>query len=200
MRGHGLKKKLGERFDEEIRFFRGWVDKPRSVGSIVPTSAVTARRMASVIDTESGLPVLELGPGTGCITRAILARGVAPANLWSVEYSREFVGHLRGAFPGVNFVQGDAFALDETLAEAPRLFDCAISGLPLLNFPVEQRIRFVNAVLDRLPAGRPLIQFTYGPLSPVPTRKGDYTIEHFDFIIRNIPPAQLWIYRRHAQA
>jgi phosphatidylethanolamine/phosphatidyl-N-methylethanolamine N-methyltransferase len=199
VRGHGLKKKIGERFDDEIRFFRGWVDKPRTVGSIVPTSAVTARRMASVIDTGSGLPVLELGPGTGCITRAILAGGVTPERLWSVEYSPEFVGHLRGAFAGVNFVQGDAFALDETLAEAPPLFDCAISGLPLLNFPVEQRIRLVNDVLDRLPPGRPLIQFTYGPLSPVPTRKGDYTIEHFDFIIRNIPPAQLWIYRRGAR-
>lgn len=200
MRGHGLKKKLGERFGEEIRFFRGWIDKPRTVGSIVPTSAVTARRMASVIDLSSQLPVLELGPGTGCITRAILARGVKPQNLWSVEYSTDFVEHLRDVYPEVNFVQGDAFALDRTLAGAPQLYDCAISGLPLLNFPVGKRIEFVNAVLERLAPGRPLIQFTYGPLSPVPMRRGDYSIEHFDFVMRNLPPAQLWIYRRGARA
>jgi len=200
LRAYGLKTRLGQRFDEEIRFFRGWIEKPRSVGSIVPTGAVMARRMASVVDTGSGLPVLELGPGTGCITRAILARGVDPTMLWSVEHSEDFVDHLREIHPGVNFVQGDAFALDAALAGAPPVYDCAISGLPLLNFPVEARIRFVNSVLERLPPGRPLVQFTYGPLSPVPTRKGDYSVEHFDFIMRNLPPAQLWIYRRGARA
>ncbi len=47
----------------------------------------------------SGLPVLELGPGTGVITRAILERGVPPEHLYAVEYSPDFVRHLRGAFP-----------------------------------------------------------------------------------------------------
>lgn len=200
MRSHDLKKKLGDRFDDEIRFFRGWIDKPRTVGSIVPTSSITARRMASVVDVGSGLPVLELGPGTGVITKAILARGIAPEQLWSVEYSADFVDHLRDIHPAVHFVHGDAFDLDTSLADAPRLFDCAISGIPLLNFPVEHRVRFVKGILDRLPPGRPLVQFTYGPLSPVPPRRGDYSVEHFDFIVRNLPPAQLWIYRRGARA
>ncbi len=200
MRRHGLKKKIGERFDDEIRFFRGWMDKPRSVGSIVPTSSVTARRMASVVDLASGLPVLELGPGTGVITKAILARGVAPENLWSIEYSADFVEHLKDSYPAVQFVHGDAFDLDATLAGRPQLFDCAISGIPLLNFPVEHRVKFVRSILDRLPPGRPLVQFTYGPLSPVPHRRSDFTVEHFDFVMRNLPPAQLWIYRRGARA
>ena len=78
-------RKFAERFDEELRFFKGWIDKPRAVGSIVPTSSVTARRMASVIETGSGLPVLELGPGTGVITKAILERGVKPENLYAIE-------------------------------------------------------------------------------------------------------------------
>src|SRR3546814_12630828 len=67
--------RLGRKFDEEIRFFKGWIDGPKSVGAILPTSTITARRMASVVDPSSGLPVLELGPGTGIITKAILARG-----------------------------------------------------------------------------------------------------------------------------
>lgn len=57
-----VKEQLGKRFDEEIRFFRGMMQGPKTVGSIVPTSSITARRMASVIDMHSGLPVLELGP------------------------------------------------------------------------------------------------------------------------------------------
>lgn len=192
-----LRQSLARRFDEELRFFKGWIDKPRAVGSIVPTSSVTARKMASVVDPSSGLPVLELGPGTGVITKAILQAGIKPENLWSIEYSQDFVRHLRRDFPGVNIIQGDAFDLDATLGDKPdTVFDSVISGVPLLNFPVPQRIAYVEDLLDRLPPGRPIVQITYGPVSPVPPGKGNYTVEHFDFILRNIPPSRLWIYRR----
>lgn len=192
-----LRKSLARRFDEELRFFKGWIDKPRAVGSIVPTSSVTARRMASVINPSSGLPVLELGPGTGVITRAILEAGVKPQHLWSIEYSQDFVEHLRRDYPGVNVIHGDAFNLDETLgAMRGTVFDSIISGVPLLNFPVAQRVAYVEDLLERIPAGRPIVQLTYGPRSPVPPGRGNYVVEHFDFIIRNIPPTRLWIYRR----
>jgi phosphatidylethanolamine/phosphatidyl-N-methylethanolamine N-methyltransferase len=94
-----LGRKLAAKFDEEIRFFKGWIDGPKAVGAILPTSSITARRMASVIDTGSGLPVLELGPGTGVITKAILKLGVKPADLYSIEYSQDFVDHLNTIFP-----------------------------------------------------------------------------------------------------
>ena len=70
-----LKERLGKKFDEEIRFFKGMMQGPKTVGSIVPTSSITARKMASVANPRSDLPVLELGPGTGAITKAILAHG-----------------------------------------------------------------------------------------------------------------------------
>lgn len=196
-RASGFRKALAAKFDDELRFFRGWVDKPKAVGAIMPTSSVTARRMASVIDLDSGLPVLEVGPGTGVITKAILARGVKPENLYAVEYSPEFVRHLRRHFSGVNVIEGDAFDLDGALGESQdRRFDAVISGVPLLNFPVERRVAYLDSLLRRIPHGRPVIQLTYGPKSPIPPGLGDYTVEHFDFIIRNIPPTQLWIYRR----
>jgi phosphatidylethanolamine/phosphatidyl-N-methylethanolamine N-methyltransferase len=195
--GNGLRKTLAAKFDDELRFFKGWIDRPRAVGSIVPTGSVTARRMASVIDTGSGLPVLEVGPGTGVITRAILARGVKPENLYAVEYSPEFVRHLRRLYPAVNVIEGDAFDLDRTLGEKRALvFDSVVSGVPLLNFPMARRVAYLDGLLARIPHGRPVIQLTYGPKSPIPAGLGDYTVEHFDFVIRNIPPTQLWIYRR----
>lgn len=191
------RRSLARRFDEELRFFKGWIDKPRAVGSIVPTSSVTARKMATVVNPESGLPVLELGPGAGVITKAILEAGVKPENLWSIEYSPDFVEHLRLNYPGVNVIHGDAFDLDKTLGDKrDTVFDSVISGVPLLNFPVAQRIAYVEDLLDRIPAGRPIVQLTYGPLSPVPPGKGNYTVAHFDFIIRNLPPTQLWLYSR----
>ncbi|MBO3758741.1 methyltransferase domain-containing protein [Ciceribacter sp. L1K23] len=192
-----LKERFEKKFDEEIRFFKGMMQGPKQVGAIVPTSSVTARKMASVIDTRSGLPVLELGPGTGVITKAILAKGIKPENLVSIEYSADFYQHLVDSYPGVNFIHGDAFDLEKTLGTRhDQMFDSVISAVPLLSFPMPRRVELLESLLDRIPAGRPVVQITYGPVSPVVAKPGSYHIQHFDFIVRNIPPAQLWIYRR----
>jgi phosphatidylethanolamine/phosphatidyl-N-methylethanolamine N-methyltransferase len=192
-----LKERLGRKFDEEIRFFKGWIDGPKSVGAILPTSSVTAKRMASVINPTSGLPVLELGPGTGIITKAILKRGIAPENLASIEFSTDFYQHLKRTIPGVHFINGDAFDLDTTLGDwKDRQFDAVISAIPMLSFPMDQRIALLEDLLDRMPAGRPVVQITYGPISPIEARPDRFQIKHLDFVVRNIPPAQLWAYSR----
>ncbi|OBZ97231.1 SAM-dependent methyltransferase [Pararhizobium polonicum] len=192
-----LKERFGKKFDEEIRFFKGWRSNMKAVGSIVPTSGVTARRMASVVNPHSGLPVLELGPGTGVITKAILQKGVQPQNLVSVEFSTDFFQHLVRTYPGVDFINGDAFDLDKTLgARNGQQFDSVISAVPLLNFPMHMRVSLIDDLLSRVPVGRPVIQISYGPLSPVVAMPDRYQISHYDFVVRNIPPAQLWVYRK----
>ena len=197
-RGSDIRKALAAKFDDEFRFFRGWMAHPRTTGSIVPTSAITARRMASNIDLASGLP------GAGDRPRHRRhhpghsgARRQARQPLRGGVYQPHFVRHLRRDFPGINVIEGDAFDLDRTLGpDAPPLFDCVISGLPLLNFPVSTRVAYLNGLLARLPEGRPVVQFSYGPKSPIPPGFGNYTVKRFDFILRNIPPAQIWVYRR----
>lgn len=190
-------RKFAARFDDELKFIKGWIDKPKAVGAIIPTSSFTARHMASIVDVQSGLPVLEIGPGTGVITKAILKRGVQPSQLYAVEYSHDFVTHLRRNYPGVNFIEGDGFNLDKTLGDkSDTMFDCIVSGVPLLNFSVERRVAYLENLLKRIPHGRPVVQLTYGPKSPIPPGLGDYTVEHFHFVLRNIPPTQLWLYRR----
>jgi phosphatidylethanolamine/phosphatidyl-N-methylethanolamine N-methyltransferase len=187
--------KFDKKFGDELRFFKGWMKNPKNVGSIIPTSDVMARRMASVVDVGSGLPVLELGPGTGVITQAILQRGVAPELIYCVEYSAEFAKKLRQDFERVNIVEGNAFDLETTLGDARALaFDCVVSALPLLSFPKALRISLIKDLLKRIPAGRPVVQFSYGPLSPVPPIAG-VTVRHLEFIFRNVPPAQIWTYR-----
>ncbi len=190
-------RKFAAKFDDELKFIKGWIDKPKAVGAIIPTSSFTARHMASVIDVASGLPVLEVGPGTGVITKAILKHGVQPSRLYAVEYSHDFVMHLRRNYPGVNVIEGDGFDLDKTLGDASdMLFDCIVSGVPLLNFPIKHRVAYLEHLLKRIPHGRPVVQLTYGPKSPIPPGHGNYTVEHFHFVLRNIPPTQLWLYRR----
>ncbi|UXN57725.1 phospholipid N-methyltransferase PmtA [Phyllobacterium zundukense] len=192
-----LKERLGKRFEEEVQFFKGWRKDRKGVGAVIPTSIHTARRMASVINPRSGMPVLELGAGTGVITKAILERGINPRQLVSVEYSQDFYDGLTQRFPGVDFRLGDAFALDDVLSDLKgEQFDCVVSAVPLLSFPMERRVGLLEGLLDRIPAGRPVIQITYGPLSPVIKMPDRYVVSHYDFVIRNIPPAQLWTYRR----
>jgi phosphatidylethanolamine/phosphatidyl-N-methylethanolamine N-methyltransferase len=194
-----LKHILSEKFGPDIRFFKGWLDGPKTVGTPFATSLYTGRAMASVIDTASGLPVLEVGPGTGTITREILARGVAPENLYAIEFSEDFALGLRRSFPGVHIIHGDVLALDRLLGKKRSLvFDCVISAIPLLNFPLARRIAYVEDMLNRIPPGRPMIQVTYSPVSPVPPRSGSFSVERADFILRNVPPAHLWTYRRTA--
>ncbi|MEP0943002.1 MAG: phospholipid N-methyltransferase PmtA [Rhizobiaceae bacterium] len=192
-----LARKVGKKFDEEIRFFKNWIDQPRAVGAVLPTSASTARKMASLINESSGNPVLELGPGTGVITKAILDKGIHPQNLLSVEYSAGFLPNLRSTFPQVRFYHGDAFNLGTVLPDlGGRKFDAVLSGLPLLNFPVESRVHLLEDLLDRLNPGRPVVQFSYGPKSPIPPNFSTYTVEPLDWMMRNVPPARLWVYRR----
>ncbi len=191
-----LKDQLVRKFDEEVRFFKGWQKDKKGVGAVIPTSSVTARKMASVVDLNSGLSVLELGAGTGVITKAILERGLDRRKVVSVEFARHFYEDLLDRFPGVDFRNGDAFDLHTTLGERhDELFDCVISAVPLLSFTMEKRVELIEDLLSRVPAGRPVLQITYGPFSPVCAMPNRYTISHFDFVLRNIPPAQLWIYR-----
>ena len=194
--GVGLRERLERKFDEEIRFFKGWQRDKLGVGALLPTSSVTARRMADVIDPASGLPVLELGAGTGVITRAILERGIRPRDLVSIEYAPHFCDMLRERFAEVDIRNGDVFELDTVLADRRnQMFDCVISAVPMLSFPLENRIALMRDFLSRIPRGRPVVQITHGPMSPLPAMQEVYTIAHFDFIVRNLPPAQLWLYR-----
>ena len=192
-----LSRELDKHFGDELRFLKTWIDKPKALGAILPTSSVTARKMASLIDTSLGGPVLELGPGTGVITKAILAKGVPPYNVYSVEHTDEFIPRLRRDFPDVNIIHGDAFNLDESLPDLDgQKFNAVISAIPMLNFPVHQRVALLEDLFDRLLPGRPVVQISYGPKSPVPPNWATYSVEPLDWMARNLPPARLWVYRR----
>ena len=198
--GQNFLNKFSSRFGDKIEFAKRLVSKPKTVGAIAPTSARMAEIMAGEISADLDLPVIELGPGTGVITKAILKRGVAPQNLYAIEFSEEFIPGLRKRFPGVNFIHGDAVDIHKLVDEYNiGICDCVISALPLLNFPVTKRIRLVNAALDIVGPGRPIVQFSYGPRPPVPPRDRHFTVKHLDTVIRNIPPAKIWTYQRSSK-
>jgi phosphatidylethanolamine/phosphatidyl-N-methylethanolamine N-methyltransferase len=189
-------------FGDEIAFLKGWIGSPKVVGSVTPTSTFGARTMASVVNPASALPVLELGPGTGVITKAILARGLAPQSLYCVEYAPQFVALLRQRYPQIHVLQGDAFDLDAALGERRGLvFDTIVCSLPLMTFPMHKRRALIRDLLGRLVPGRPIILYTYAMLPPVRRERGDdFVVQHHELVVRNVPPANFWIYRREGTA
>lgn len=183
-------------FSDNLRFLRALIARPKNVGAIAPSSRWLARTMARQIDPGRPGPVLELGPGTGVITAALLERGVAADRLTAIEYDPQFAAALAARFPGVHVVQGDAFDLGRTLNGRDREpFAAIISGLPLLNFPMTSRRALIDGALARLAPGAPLVQFSYGMHAPVAPPEG-YCVIRAGLVWANLPPARVWVYRR----
>ncbi len=179
---------------EQMQFLRRLIASPRNVGAIAPSGHMLAAAMVRPLDVMAG-PILELGPGPGSFTRAILAKGLPAEKLVAVERDPEFVEIIQQRFPAINVIHGDALHLDKVLPDIK--FAGAMSGLPLLNIPHEAREKLVRDVLDRLVPGAPFVQFSYGVQSPVAAR-ADMSVTRTAFVWNNLPPARVWVYRRIA--
>jgi phosphatidylethanolamine/phosphatidyl-N-methylethanolamine N-methyltransferase len=186
-------------FEEQLRFLRGLFARPRNVGAIAPSSPELAKAIADQIDPEMNGPILELGPGTGVVTAALIARGVAPERITAIEYDREFVDLVAQRFPRLRIIQGDAFDLKATLGDADRpIYAGIISGLPLLNHAPLRRRTLIETALARLLPGAPYVQFSYGLTPPIPAPKG-CEVSRAAVIWKNLPPARVWVYRATTQ-
>src|SRR2546423_15452311 len=132
-----LKLKTPPRLDDEVRFLRSWIEKPLHMGAVMPSGRVLARTMAQYVDVYSTEPVVELGPGTGAITSALIEHGVDQRRLVLVEYNPSFCSLLRDRYPHATVVQGDAYALRASLGDALKQpASAVVSGLPLVTKPM----------------------------------------------------------------
>src|SRR5882757_2425693 len=187
------------RLDDELRFIRTWFENPLSTGAVMPSSKALARTMANYVDPQSKGPVIELGPGTGPVTEALVRRGVDPKRLVLVEFDPDFCRLLRTRYPGATVVQGDAYRLKRLLSDTVRDPAAAmVSGLPLVTKPLRTRLRLISDALGLLAPGAPFIQFTYAMVPPIPKGLSGITAKASDLIWLNLPPARVWVYRGEA--
>ena len=176
------------------RFLRSWLNDPLAVGAVAPSGRALARSMSR--ELAPGHRVVELGPGTGIVTREILARGVLPHDLVLVERCEGFAGHLEREHPSVKVLRGDATESQEGLAALRGTIDFVVSGLPLVLFSREQKSRLLGQCFGLLRERGALIQFTYGGRCPVGRRdleRQGLVARCIGFIALNMPPA--FIYR-----
>jgi phosphatidylethanolamine/phosphatidyl-N-methylethanolamine N-methyltransferase len=190
-----LKKPL--RLDDEVRFLRSWIEKPLHMGAVMPSGRVLARTMAQYVDTKSSGPVVELGPGTGAITNALIERGVDQKRLVLVEYNPGFCALLRDRYPQATVVQGDAYDLRDSLWNVLSMpASAVVSGLPLVTKPMLTRLKLIRDAFVALAPGAPFVQFTYSVAPPIPKSLPGVSTEASERIWMNLPPARVWVYRK----
>ena len=189
----------GLRWEDEARFIRTWLESPKTTGAVSPSGRSLSRTMARRVDPSIAGPIIELGPGTGPVTDALIRRGVAPERLVLIEFDGAFCKLLARRYPGCTIVQGDAYALARTLRHVNLPPAAAVvSSLPLLNRPDHQRFELLLDALDMMVPGAPFVQFTYGLVSPIPRQCiADAPIEAHATapVWLNLPPARVWTYR-----
>lgn len=180
---------------DEVRFLRQWAGNPLKTGAVAPSGQALSRLMARFVEPDRPGVIVELGPGTGAVTQALIERGVEPERLVLIEYSPEFCKLLRERFPGARVLEGNAYHLGETMARLgnPPIAS-VISGLPLFTRPLEERQRLLADAMDLMGPGAPFIQFSYALVPPVKRALG-YTISSTRWVLSNLPPARVWLYR-----
>lgn len=183
---------------DETHFFRTLLGNPRLTGAVAPSGPYLARAMARAVGTARDGLIVELGPGTGPVTKALIEHGVARERLVLVEYDPGFCRLLAQRFAPARIVQGDAYDLPRTLADyRGQKIAAIVSSLPLLNQPPALRAKLIEDAFALMGPTGVFVQFTYGLKSPVPRQAcvNRYSAHCGAPIWRNLPPARVWIYR-----
>ena len=183
-------------------FFLQWLKNPLRTAAVAPSSAELAAAMIDELPDDTRR-VIELGGGTGAITRALLAAGIPARQLMVLELNEELHAHLHARFPAVHVVLGDALSLAQLARDSGFLTqgpaDAIVSSLGLLTMPPSTQQAILEAALECLSADGVFVQFTYGPNAPVAeevVQQLGLQVHRGDFVLRNVPPATVFAYRR----
>jgi phosphatidylethanolamine/phosphatidyl-N-methylethanolamine N-methyltransferase len=188
---------IAKHLDDEVQFIRSWMEKPLTTGAVMPSGRPLARAMAKWIDPEREGAVIELGPGTGAVTAALVKQGVDPSRLVLVEFNPAFCRLLRTRYPEATVVQGDAYSIKRLLGSLLRHPAAAVvSGLPLFTKPLRFRLRLLTDAFTLLAPEAPFVQFTYAFVPPIPRSYSGAHARASERIWLNIPPARVWIYSK----
>ena len=167
------------------------------MGAVMPSGKALARTMAQYVDPKGAGPVIELGPGTGAITTALVAHGVDQKRLVLVEFNPTFCALLRERYPQATVVQGDAYTLRDTLWDVLKEpASAVVSGLPLVTKPMLTRLKLIRDAFAALAPSAPFVQFTYSVAPPIPKSLPGVSTEASERIWMNLPPARVWVYRK----
>jgi phosphatidylethanolamine/phosphatidyl-N-methylethanolamine N-methyltransferase len=194
-----MARKLIATLSDSTVFLREWIANPQRTGAVAPSSPQLGAAMARWLPRNPASYVLELGPGTGAVTDALLKFGLPEDRLVGIEKNPAMAKILRKRFPLAHIITGDAWDLDLLLAELPLTVEsvgAVISSLPLLNFPKEQAdalAQKIRAVLE--PRGR-WVQYSYQIIKDRSRGGGDFKLLASKIVWFNLPPARVSVYQK----
>lgn len=194
-----MARKIIATLSDSTVFIREWLANPQRTGAVAPSSPQLGAAMARWLPRNPESFVLELGPGTGAVTDALLKYGLREDRLVGIEKNPSLAKILRKRFPQAHMITGDAWDLDTLLAELPEPVEsvgAVISSLPLLNFPKEQADALAQKIRTALePRGR-WVQYSYHILKDR-SRGGEYfRLIASKVVWFNLPPARVSVYQK----
>lgn len=164
------------------QFVQQFFKKPLETGAVLPSSPLLAKAMADRINFNKAKTIVELGPGTGSITKELLKRMTKDAKLIAIEINKDFCVELKKiSDPRLDILEGDAKHLSRIIKKA----DVIVSGLPLVSFKEEDHHAVLNEIKK---VAKQYVQFHYSPLGESKMK------EHFGkferkIVLGNVPPA-----------
>ena len=179
-----------------LQFWSAWLRGPHRVGAVAPSSPALAQAMLDAIDDDDDGKIVELGAGTGAITRFLTQR-FTPERLVIIERDANLARHLRDQLPDHSILTADARHFAQSLNG--QVCNAIVSALPLLSLPPEDRTAIIKAIAENLGPNGQLVQFTYGLGAPIPRREArEYQLhgQRKRYVLWNLPPATVWVYRR----
>lgn len=181
-------------YSDYFQFFRSWVSDPLRVAAVAPSGGSLSRLITKEIVPSDG-PVLELGPGTGVFTQALLERGIRESDLTLIEYGSEFASMLQHRFPQARVLWMDASKLARYELFAEATVGAVVSGLPLLSMSPRKVMSILSGAFGYIRPEGGFYQFTYGPRCPVPHSmldRLDLKATRIGGTVRNLPPAAVY--------
>ena len=180
-------------------FLQEWLNSPRCIGSVAPSSKRLSHAMARWVPLERDGYVVELGPGTGAITQALLDHGVPEHRLVAVERTPVLADLLTPRFRAARIITGDALHLSRLLRrhlkdELPVI--AVVSSLPLRHFSDPDARSLCRQIHAALPTGGCWMQYSYHLGKERPDGTSAFQVIHSDIVWRNIPPAKVTVYQK----
>ncbi len=170
---------------------------PRQLGAVAPSSQRLGALLAVHANMDDHSPIVELGGGSGSLTRALVKAGIAPSRIYVIELDPALASYLKGALPQVNVIHGNAAELGQILP--PHVIGQVhrvVSGLPMINMPENVRRQILNSCFEIMAPGGAYLQYTYSPRSSINAKAYKLKKKRLGTVFLNIPPATVWKYTK----
>jgi len=194
-----MAKKIIAALADSGMFLREWFADPQRTGSVTPSSPKLAAAMARWLPSNPESYVLELGPGTGAVTEALIKRGLREDRLVAIERNPKMARLLRKRFPSSHIITGDAWQLDELLRDRPEPIEsvgAVISSLPLLNFAPEEAEGLAQKIRAMLEPQGTWVQYSYRIHNRRTRGTSRFHLLASKIVWFNLPPARVNVYQK----